>query len=180
MRLRRLTRKPCDSHRRRTSRLRPSRITTRNQVWLPPRLITAISSKRAGPSSSSTPRLQALDDLVGHFAVHAAEVFALELRSAVHQRVGQFAVGGQQQQAGGVDVQAADGDPARTLQARQLFEHGRAAFGIVAGGHHAFGLVVDQHFGLFAAVGGDDELLAVQLDAVAGVHAHAERRRARR
>src|SRR5574337_169566 len=55
MRLSRLTRKPCESHSRRTSRLRPSRITTRNQLWLPPRLITAISSKRAGPSSSSMP-----------------------------------------------------------------------------------------------------------------------------
>jgi hypothetical protein len=37
----------------------------------------------------------------------------------MHHRVGDLAVGGQQQQAGGVDVEAADRDPARALQARQ-------------------------------------------------------------
>src|SRR6185437_4776269 len=44
---------------------------------------------------------QALDDLVGHLAVHAAQVFALHAALGVHQAVGQLAVGGQQQQAGG-------------------------------------------------------------------------------
>src|SRR5207342_2478930 len=56
MRLRRLTWQPCDSHRRRTSRLRPSLSSTRNQSWesVPP--MRSISSNFAGPSSSATPR----------------------------------------------------------------------------------------------------------------------------
>src|SRR5690606_11660860 len=118
--------------------------------------------------------LEFLDDLVGYLAVYAAQVFAFEPAPGMHQRVGQVAVGGQQQQPGGVDVEPAHGDPARTFQARQLFEHGGATVGIVAGGQHAFGLVVDQHLGVVAAVGGHDELLAVHDHAVAGFHAHAD------
>src|SRR6185312_3976741 len=122
--------------------------------------------------------LELLDHLVGHFAVHAAEVFALDAAARMHQRVGQLAVGGEQQQAGGVDVEATHGDPARALQARQLLEHGGATFGIVAGGQHALGLVVDQHLGVAAVVGGDHELLAVDHHAVARVHAGADGGRA--
>ena len=54
---------------------------------------------------------------------------------------------------------------------RQLLEHGRTAFRVVARGQHAFWLVIDQHFGVVAAVGGDDKLLGVEHDAVAGMHA---------
>src|SRR5690348_18063118 len=43
------------------------------------------------------------------------EIYTLSLHDAlpIYQRVGQLAVGGEQQQAGGVDVQATHGDPAR-------------------------------------------------------------------
>ncbi|MCW0417692.1 hypothetical protein NB689_003446 [Xanthomonas sacchari] len=118
-----------------------------------------------------------LDHAVGHglFAfrgAHAHHVLALDLVGGVHHRVGQLAVGGEQQQAGGVDVQAADRDPARALQRRQRLEDGRAAFGIFARGHFAFGLVVDQHArGLGQRAG--DEAAAVQLDLVAAADRHA-------
>src|SRR5690606_3752699 len=66
------------------------------------------------------PARQAVDDPVGHRVLalgraHAAHVLAFDLVRGVHHRVGQFAVGGEQQQAGGVDVEAADRDPARAL-----------------------------------------------------------------
>ena len=61
-------------------------------------------------------QFHAMDQALQRFPRRRAEdahgVFALELLGGVHQLVGQFAVVGQQQQAGGVDVQAADGDPA--------------------------------------------------------------------
>src|SRR5690606_16550054 len=55
-RFKRLTWQPCDSHRRRTSRLRPSLSSTRNQSCesVPP--MRSIASNFAGPSSSATPR----------------------------------------------------------------------------------------------------------------------------
>lgn len=65
MRLSRLTWQPCDSHRRRTSRLRPSLTTTRNQSCesVPP--MRSISSNLAGPSSSDTPRARRSTRLSG-------------------------------------------------------------------------------------------------------------------
>src|SRR5690606_10484211 len=93
----------------------------------------------------------------------------LDAAGRMHQGIGQLAVGGQQQQAGGVDVQAADRHPARALQSRQRLEHGGAALGILTGGQFALGLVVQQYRRRFAQ-GGGDEGLAVQFDAVAAAH----------
>ena len=92
----------------------------------------------------------------------------------MHQFVGERAIGGEEQQTGGVDVEPADGDPARALQSRQLFEDGRAAFGIVARGDHAFGFVEHQYLRVFGVVDDGDEKLAVHLDAVADFHAGTE------
>src|SRR5690606_1961831 len=116
---------------------------------------------------------QALRHGIGHLAVDAADVLALDTAGGVHQGIGQLAVGGQQQQAGGVEVQAADRDPARALQPRQRFEHGRPALGILAGGDLALGLVVQQHR-RWLAQGGGDEGLAVELDAVAAAYRLAD------
>jgi hypothetical protein len=58
------------------------------------------------------------------------------------------------------------------MSRRQRFEHRRAAFGIFAGGHFAFGLVVDQHARGFGQRTGH-EGTAVQLDAVAAADGHA-------
>src|SRR5690606_37845889 len=103
-------------------------------------------------------------DYVGAFGrAHAADVFALDFVRGMHHRVGQLAVGGEQQQAGGVDVEAADRDPARALQGGQGVEDGRAAFGILAGGDFAFRLVVHQHARRVGQRAGD-EGAAVDLD----------------
>src|SRR5690606_36547660 len=123
---------------------------------------------------------QAVGDLVRHAVLafrraHAAHVFAGDFMRGMHHRVGQLAVGGEQQQAGGVDVQAADGDPARTLEGGQGLEDGRAAFGSLARGDLAFGLVIHQHPGRFAQCAGD-EGLAVDLDPVAALDAGAQLR----
>src|SRR5690606_28983960 len=123
---------------------------------------------------------QTVGDLVRHAVLafgrtHAAHVFARDFVRGMHHRVGQLAVGGEQQQAGGVDVQAADGDPARALERGQRLEDGRAAFGILARGDFAFGLVVHQHPGRLAQRAGD-EGLAVDLDAVAALDARPQLR----
>src|SRR5690606_9011668 len=90
---------------------------------------------------------EAVDDLLRHRLLalgraHPGHVLAFDLVGRMHHRVGQLAVGGEQQQAGGVDVEAADRDPARALERGQGFEDRRAALGILARGHFAFGLVV--------------------------------------
>src|SRR5690606_20819487 len=82
------------------------------------------------------PAREAVDDLLRDRLLalggaHAAHVLAFVLVRGMHHRVGQFAVGGEQQQAGGVDVQAVDRDPARALGRGQGFEDGRAAFRVL-------------------------------------------------
>ena len=118
--------------------------------------------------------LQSIDDVLRHFAMDAADVFAFDFARRMHQVVRKFAVGGQHQQAGGVDVEAADCDPARAFQSRQRFEDGRTAFRIFTCGDFAFGLVVDQHArGLIERAG--NEGLAVEIDAVAAADRLADR-----
>src|SRR5690606_30465253 len=123
---------------------------------------------------------QPVDDRVGNVLeplgrAHPADVLALVLVRGVHEGVGEFAVGGQQQQAGGVDVQPADRDPARALQRRQRVEDGRPALGVFAGGDLALGLVVHQHARRFGQ-GAGDELAAVDLHLVAAADADANLR----
>ncbi|MCY1425465.1 hypothetical protein D9M71_412530 [compost metagenome] len=118
--------------------------------------------------------LQALDHVLVDLAAHTHGVFAVHLVGRVHQAVGQFAVGGEQQQAGGVDVQAADVDPAAGAQARQAVEHGRAAFRIVAGADLAFRLVVDQHAAHAFLAGVAADQVVVDGDGVMAVDALAE------
>src|SRR5690606_21589034 len=121
---------------------------------------------------------EAVDDVVRHALLafrgaHAHHVLALDLVRRMHHRVGDLAVGGQQQQAGGVDVQAAVRYPARTRRARLRFEDGRPALGILAVGDLALGLVVDEHARRLGQ-GRGDEGLAVELDAVARADALAD------
>src|SRR5690606_7682839 len=81
---------------------------------------------------------------------------------------------GEHQQAGGVDVEAADIDPAAIFRLWQTVEHGRTAFRVVAGADLAFGLVVDDHaahaLGAFFAA----DHLAIDGNGVVQVNAHAE------
>src|SRR4249919_3193132 len=124
--------------------------------------------------------LQAVDELVGHVllafrSAYAAYVLALDLVRGMHHRVGKFAIRGEQQQAGGVDVQPTDRDPACAFQCRQCFEDRRAPFGILARGDFAFGLVVHQHAAGFGQRAGDKGA-PVDLDLVAAGDAHAHLR----
>ena len=75
----------------------------------------------------------------------------------VHQPIGQLTVGGEQQQTGGVDVQAPHGDPARVLNARQTIKYSRTPFRILAGTHLAIRLVIGQYPAdqIFGRFGGD-------------------------
>src|SRR5581483_7509525 len=81
--------------------------------------------------------LQPLERFVGHLAVDAADVLAFDLGARMHERMRERAVGREQQKARGVDVEPAHRDPSRTLEPRQMFEHGRTALRIVARRYHA-------------------------------------------
>ncbi|MNM95050.1 hypothetical protein D3C81_1074750 [compost metagenome] len=81
----------------------------------------------------------------------------------MHQTVGQLTVCGEHQQAGGVDVQATDVDPAAFFRPWQAVEHGRTAFRVVTGADLAVGLVVHDH-----PAGGLGGLLALDQLAVDG------------
>src|SRR5574343_847985 len=83
--------------------------------------------------------------LAGQLAQHAHRVLAVELEAGVHHAVGQLAASGNQQQAGGVHVQTADGHPAAGFGLRQAVEHGNATFRVVTGDDLAFLLVVHDH-----------------------------------
>ena len=60
-------------------------------------------------------------------AHHAHRVFALDLVARMHHPVGELARVREQQQALGVEVEAADRDPLAVADVRQLLEHRRAA-----------------------------------------------------
>jgi hypothetical protein len=63
----------------------------------------------------------------------------------MHHAIGQAAVVSEQQQAAGVEIEAADGYPAPVLEPRQFDENAGATIGIVPGNNLAFRLVIDQH-----------------------------------
>ncbi len=116
---------------------------------------------------------QALDHLVIDFPTYTHRVFTVHLVRRVHQAVGQLTVGGEHQQAGGVDVQTTDVDPTAFFGLGHLVEHGRTAFRVVTGADLAIGLVVHDDAahrfgGLFTlddlAINGD---CIVQVDALA-------------
>src|SRR5690606_16648726 len=117
-----------------------------------------------------------LQVLVPDLAKDPADVFTLHTVAGMHERVGQLAVRGEQQQAGGVDVQASHAHPARALEARQLLEHGGTTFRILVRGHQPFRLVVDQHPGFLWRAGHGDEAAAVDFHAVAVVDLCADLR----
>ncbi|MNZ61954.1 hypothetical protein D3C78_800600 [compost metagenome] len=88
---------------------------------------------------------QALQHGFGDLAKDAHRVFPLHFVARVHQPVGQLAVGGEQQQAGGVDVEATHRNPAGPVHLGQTIKHGGTTFRIVTGTHLPFGLVIRQH-----------------------------------
>ncbi|RMS54765.1 hypothetical protein ALP64_204055 [Pseudomonas syringae pv. actinidiae] len=86
--------------------------------------------------------LEAQQHVVIDFATHTHRVLTVHFERGVHQAVGEFTVGGEHQQPGGVDVETTDVDPAAFFGARQTIEHGRTAFRVVTGADFAIGLVV--------------------------------------
>jgi hypothetical protein len=93
-------------------------------------------------------------------------VFALDLARGMHQPVGQLAVGGEEDQARGIDVEPADRDPAPLLGSRQTAEDGRALLGIAPRHQLALGLVVDDDLGLGIALGLELDIAPVDADTV--------------
>jgi hypothetical protein len=88
---------------------------------------------------------QLLDLILGQPAKYTHSIGTLDLVTRVHQPVGQFAIIRRQQQAGGIEVEAADGNPTPLANGRERAEDGWAAFRIGSGGDFAFGFVVDNY-----------------------------------
>ncbi|OHB27485.1 MAG: hypothetical protein A2790_22070 [Phenylobacterium sp. RIFCSPHIGHO2_01_FULL_69_31] len=111
--------------------------------------------------------LQRVQLLLGRPAMGAGAIAADDLGRGHLQRAGQLAVVGQQQQALGIDVEAAYRDQPRQA-GRQGLEHRRAPVRVLVRGHQAHGLVVAEQ----ARRLGLADHLAVDGDDVAGLHLH--------
>src|SRR5476651_1113471 len=121
--------------------------------------------------------LDAGQQLLAHtlfqLAQRAHRVFAVNAVARVHQPVGQVARGGEQQQAFGVEVEAADGQPFAGLHRRQAVEHRWTAVRVVIADDFAGRLMVDQHARrLLADAAGDDQLFHVAARTEAGLGQH--------
>ncbi|EET44998.1 hypothetical protein NEISICOT_01328 [Neisseria sicca ATCC 29256] len=80
----------------------------------------------------------------GQPAQYAHGVFAFNFEAGVGETLDEFAGGGQDEQAAGVDVQASDGDPAAAGGLRQAVEDADAALRVVAGDDFAFLFVIQD------------------------------------
>ena len=85
---------------------------------------------------------QRVERLLGDLAVGAHAVAPEPAGRRQFEQARQAAVVGQEQQALGVDVEAADGDDARHLR-RQRGEYGRPALRVARGGDQPFRLVIE-------------------------------------
>src|SRR5262249_10349708 len=99
-------------------------------------------------------------------ALHAHLVFALELGARMHQRVGELARIGEEQQPGGVEVQPPDIHPAAGTDRRELCENRGTTLRVAARDQLADRLVIRDDAGCGLARRHLDRL-AVQLDGVA-------------
>ena len=118
---------PTASHIRRTWRLRPSWIMMRTHARRQQR---RPAPARSTPSSSSTPSRSRRSAPRRGLALDLGQVLLLDAEARVGQPVGQLAVVGQQQQALGVEVEAADREHPRL--GRHEVDHGRPALRVVA------------------------------------------------
>ncbi len=89
--------------------------------------------------------LQLFDDLGRDFTAHTHRVFTLDLHRWMHQTIGQLAIGGEDDQTIGVDVETADRDPTTAAQLRHRIKDRAPSFGIRARTDLTFRLVVDKH-----------------------------------
>lgn len=109
---------------------------------------------------------QALEGLLRYLAQDTHGIFPLDCLGGVHKLVSQIAIIGQQQQAGGIDVQAAHGDPAPLFQGGQMAKDGGAALGIMAGDDLALRLVVGDDTQGLGAGWGQPQVAAIQADPI--------------
>jgi hypothetical protein len=110
------------------------------------------------------------DDRLRRRPAHLGEIDARHLTPWMEEAGGERAVVGEEEEPGGVEVEAADGEEslARRHQARDR----RTSLGVVERAHHAAGLVERDR----AAAAGRPHRLAVDRDRIAcRVGAHAER-----
>ncbi|CUJ18363.1 Uncharacterised protein [Bordetella pseudohinzii] len=105
-----------------------------------------------------------------HLAQHAHGVFALGAVAGVHDAVGHIARGRENQQALGIQVQAAHRQPFAGAQLGQAGEHAGAAAGIIMADDFAGRLVIQDHARRLLGVGARDGL-AIDADLVIGRHA---------
>ncbi len=112
MRISRLTGSPSASKVRRTTRLRPSLSITRYQ-WLKPfaplifkffKLYPTIFQFNALPECQIYLRFR-------HHPLYPDRIFALHFKTRMHQPIRQFSGSGENQQATGIKIQAANRDP---------------------------------------------------------------------
>jgi len=75
----------------------------------------------------------------------AHRIFTLPAVAWMHKAIGDVARGSEDQQPFGIEVEPANGHPARALEARQTMEDRGPLVGIFAGGDLARGLMVEQH-----------------------------------
>ena len=77
-------------------------------------------------------------------AQHAHRILALHFEARVGKTVGQLAGSGKNQQAAGIDIQAADGYPTAARRLRQAVENAHAPLRVVARHNLAFLLVIQD------------------------------------
>ena len=91
----------------------------------------------------------AIVHLLHHFFTHVAEhthsIFALDLRTWVHQTIREFAIRGKQQKPTGVNIQTSNRNPAPVFNRRKAVEDSRPSLGIFASTNLILGLIIKNH-----------------------------------
>lgn len=88
------------------------------------------------PIVQEDPSLQRLDAGRIERALDDHLVFLVDAVARVCQSVGEISIVGQQQQSGGVGVQAADAEQARSAGVEDQIDRSCSSFGITVGTHH--------------------------------------------
>jgi hypothetical protein len=118
-----------------------------------------------------------LDDGSGRPPSDTYQILALDLARRMHEAMSQLAVRGEQQQAGSVDVQAADGDPSPKARRRQSLENSGTALGVTTRRHLTNGFVIEEQLARHRRPRGIEvELAAIEADLVLRTRAIAKLR----
>ncbi len=90
------------------------------------------------------------------------------LARGMHEAMGEIAIGGEEEQTRGVDIQSAHHDPAAELRRRQPLEDRGTALRVPARGHFAERLVIEQHLVPVGLRRAELQPAAIQADFIAG------------